>query len=348
MNDLDNPNAESQTLRAELGRQLSFIRNLPGITYRGRPDWSAEFLSDTEPVSGYTHDELVAMDSGWLSIVHEDDRQSVLEEGSPPAGLQRTRTSEYRIRHKSGAVRWVRDHKTFVYDALKGVLQVRDVVRNLGTFSRVEEDELVPVDVVQAVEVAISMSFNQIKYRARLIKDYGPGHAVIASAGRLSQVFLNLLINAAHAIPDGNVGGNEIRVRTWKENDRVCVEIRDTGRGIDVAHQRRVFEPFFSTKEVGSGTGLGLAISKSIVEGYGGSISLESTIGVGSSFTIRLPLMPQIRAYLENVDNLRLGKPVDAKNLKRIARDYVLAEQKGKAGLAWPLSTQTRKRRGRG
>jgi CheY-like chemotaxis protein len=112
---------------------------------------------------------------------------------------------------------------------------------------------------------------------------------VLASDGRLSQVFLNLLINAADAIEEGDVEGNEIRVRTWLEEDGVYAEVRDTGAGIPREHLERLFEPFFTTKEVGRGSGLGLAICRQIVEGFGGDIRAESAPGEGSRFVVRLP-----------------------------------------------------------
>ncbi len=175
-------------------------------------------------------------------------------------------------------------------DALLGTLRIRDIARGLGTFSRVEQDRKVPVDLMQVIEVAINMVFNEIKYRARLVKEYGKVSSILANDGRLSQVFLNLLVNAAHAIEEGDVERNEIRVRTWQDRNEVLAEVRDTGKGIPAEHLPFLFEPFFTTKEFGVGTGLGLSISKSIVEGYGGRIEVSSTVGEGTSFVVRLPV----------------------------------------------------------
>jgi PAS domain S-box-containing protein len=175
-------------------------------------------------------------------------------------------------------------------DALQGSHRIKDVARGLGTFSRVERDRLVPVALMHVIEVAINMVFNEIKYRARLVKEYGKTSTIMANDGRLSQVFLNLLINAAHAIGDGDQEGNEIRVRTWQEGDEVFAEVRDTGKGIAKEHLPQLFEPFFSTKEMGVGTGLGLPISKTIVEEYGGRIEVESEVGKGTRFVVRLPV----------------------------------------------------------
>ena len=106
-------------------------------------------------------------------------------------------------------------------DALTGTQRIRDISRGLGTFSRVEQDQLVPVNLMHVIDVAINMAFNEIKYRARLVKDYGRNlPTVLASEGRLGQVFLNLIINATHAIDEGDLENNEIRVKTWSEATR--------------------------------------------------------------------------------------------------------------------------------
>jgi CheY-like chemotaxis protein/anti-sigma regulatory factor (Ser/Thr protein kinase) len=175
-------------------------------------------------------------------------------------------------------------------DALQGSHRIKDVARGLGTFSRVERDRMVPVTLMHVIEVAINMAFNEIKYRARLVKEYGQTATVLANDGRLSQVFINLLINAAHSITEGDFERNEIRVRTWQEGNEVFAEIRDTGKGISNEHLPHLFEPFFTTKEIGVGTGLGLPISKTIVEEYGGRIEVKSEVGKGTSFLVRLPV----------------------------------------------------------
>jgi PAS domain S-box-containing protein len=175
-------------------------------------------------------------------------------------------------------------------DALHGTRRIKDIARGLATFSRVEQDRLVQVDLSEVIEAAIDMVFNEIKYRARLVKEYGKVATIAANDGRLSQVFLNLLINATHAIEEGDQEGNEIRVRTWQQGDEVFAEVRDTGSGIAPKDLPHLFEPFFTTKAIGVGTGLGLSISKNIVESYRGRIEVTSTLGKGTSFVVRLPV----------------------------------------------------------
>jgi PAS domain S-box-containing protein len=174
-------------------------------------------------------------------------------------------------------------------DALTGTRRIQEIARGLGTFSRVESDAVAPVYLGQAIESALGIAHNEIKYRARIEKDLRAGLPVLGSEGRLSQVFLNLLVNAAHAIEEGSVETNRIGVRTWEEGATVVAEVRDTGSGIPAEHLARIFEPFYTTKPVGVGSGLGLSIVRSIVSGFGGSIEVESEVGKGTRFVIRLP-----------------------------------------------------------
>jgi signal transduction histidine kinase len=130
---------------------------------------------------------------------------------------------------------------------------------------------------------------NQIRHRARLTTHYPDPLIVMANEGQLGQVFLNLLTNAAQAIPEGHVDAHEIRVGTTVDQDKVIVEISDSGAGIPPDLIGRIFEPFFSTKPVGKGTGLGLSISHSIVTAFGGQIAVSSEAGRGTTFRVLLP-----------------------------------------------------------
>jgi len=172
--------------------------------------------------------------------------------------------------------------------------RVRDIVRDLKLFSRSDEDqEKHPLDLRTVVEAALRMAKNDIRHRARVVKEYGPAPPVPAQEWRLVQVFLNLLINAAEAIPAGGVERNEIRVRTGSdEAGRAVVEIRDTGHGIPPEILGRIFDPFFTAKQNGDGTGLGLAICDRLVKALGGTIDVESVPGEGSRFRVVLPAAP--------------------------------------------------------
>jgi two-component system cell cycle sensor histidine kinase/response regulator CckA len=173
-------------------------------------------------------------------------------------------------------------------DAVEGAQRVREIVRNLKTFARMDDEGLSPIQLNDAIESALSIAVNEIKFRARLVQDLGPIPPVMANDGRLSQVFLNLLINAANAIEEGQVEDNEIRVRTWSAGEEVFAEVSDTGHGIAEKDLPRLFEPFFTTKAESAGLGLGLSICHNIVTSYGGSIQVESTVGQGSRFRVSL------------------------------------------------------------
>ncbi|HTP27778.1 MAG TPA: ATP-binding protein, partial [Anaeromyxobacteraceae bacterium] len=175
-----------------------------------------------------------------------------------------------------------------VSETIRGAEQIRAIVQNLNAFSRADEQRG-PADAIRALELAISLGSNEIRYRARLVREYGDIPPVEANASRLGQVFLNLLVNAAHAIAEGRPKDNEIRVVTRMEgDDHVAIEIHDTGCGIPPDVQKRMFEPFFTTKPVGKGTGLGLSICHGIVKSFGGKIFVVSEIGKGTMFRVVL------------------------------------------------------------
>jgi PAS domain S-box-containing protein len=175
-------------------------------------------------------------------------------------------------------------------EAREGAERVRKIVRDLRVFSRAEEDRREPVALARVLESAVNMAWNELRHRARLVKDFGPTPLVEANESRLGQVFLNLLVNAAHAIPEGNVEANEIRlVARTDERGYAVVEVRDTGYGIPADVLPRIFDPFFTTKPVGQGTGLGLSICRNIVHGFGGTIDVRSTVDQGTVVCVTLP-----------------------------------------------------------
>ena len=171
-----------------------------------------------------------------------------------------------------------------------GAERVRDIVRDLRTLSRGEPDASAPVDVRRVVDVCASMAEHELRHRARLVLDYAGDGQVLASEARLGQVFLNLLVNAAQAIPEGNVDANEVRVTVTRPTlATIAVEVRDTGSGIAHLNADRLFEPFFTTKASGGGTGLGLSICDHIVRSLGGTISASHVAPHGTCFRVVLP-----------------------------------------------------------
>jgi len=174
-------------------------------------------------------------------------------------------------------------------DARDAADRVRKIVRDLRVFSRGEDEQPGPVDVEHVMESTLRMAWNEIRHRARLVKQYSRVPPVEASEARLGQVFLNLIMNAAQAMTEDRAATNEIRISTAMQGDRVIVEVSDTGSGIPPDVMKRLFTPFVTTKPVGVGTGLGLSICHRIVTSFGGDISVDSKPGVGTRFRIALP-----------------------------------------------------------
>lgn len=174
-------------------------------------------------------------------------------------------------------------------DARDGAERVREIVRDLRIFSRSNEEARGPVDVRRVLESTLRMAWNEIRHRARLVKDFGNVPPVDANESRLGQVFLNMIINAAQAIPDGNADLNEIRIRTYLRDGSVVVSFADTGSGIPEEVRGRIFTPFFTTKPVGVGTGLGLSICHRLITSFGGEIQFDTETNRGTEFRIILP-----------------------------------------------------------
>jgi PAS domain S-box-containing protein len=168
--------------------------------------------------------------------------------------------------------------------------RVRQTVKDLKLFSRPDERRNGCVDLRAILESSLRMAWNEIRHRARVVKDYEEVPFIAANESRMGQIFLNLLVNAAQAIPPGHVERNEIRISLKVKGGDVEVAVHDTGAGMLPAELDRIFEIFYSTKVAAGGTGLGLAICKGIADQMGARISVESRPGVGSSFTLRLPL----------------------------------------------------------
>jgi PAS domain S-box-containing protein len=175
-------------------------------------------------------------------------------------------------------------------EAREGAERVRLIVRDLRTLSRVDDIRVERVELLPVLDFAVGISRNELKHRARLVKAYGPLPAVMGNAAKLGQVFLNLLINAAQAIPPGRVDRNEVRLSTSTDaGGRAVIEVRDTGTGVPPEVAARIFEPFVTTKRLGEGTGLGLSICRAVITSLGGEISFEDAPDRGAIFRVVLP-----------------------------------------------------------
>jgi PAS domain S-box-containing protein len=175
-------------------------------------------------------------------------------------------------------------------DAAEAAERVKNIVRDLKLFSRADDERRGRCDVRRVLDSTLRMVRNETRHRAQVVRTFAEVPDVLANESRLGQVFLNLLVNAAHAIPEGHVDQNQIRVSTGMVDGVVTVEITDTGIGIGSDELSRIFEPFFTTKEPGIGTGLGLSICHGIVASLGGDIQVTSVLGDGTTFRVRLPV----------------------------------------------------------
>jgi signal transduction histidine kinase len=176
-------------------------------------------------------------------------------------------------------------------ETTKGSERIRDIVGGLKSFVRADKGEMEKIDLNETVRNAVKMVSHELRNRALLVEDYAAGLPILtANSGRLQQVFINLLINASQSIEAGLPEDNKIVVRTGQKDGVLFAEFSDTGRGISKDVLPKIFEPFFTTKPAGVGTGLGLAICKEILRQHHGAIEVQSKVGQGSTFTIRLPL----------------------------------------------------------
>jgi CheY-like chemotaxis protein len=181
-------------------------------------------------------------------------------------------------------------------DAATAADRVRALVRDLRIFSRHQEKQNGPVALHPLLESSVRMAWNEIRHRARLVTELGDVPLVEASEPRLGQVFLNLIVNAAQAMPEGHTEENVLRIATRTDaQGRAVVEVTDTGSGMSPETLRSLFRPFFTTKPVGVGTGLGLAICRRIITDLHGEISVESELGKGTTFRVTLPAAQQSR-----------------------------------------------------
>jgi PAS domain S-box-containing protein len=179
-------------------------------------------------------------------------------------------------------------------EAREGAERVRRIVAELRTFSRPDEAARGSIDVRRVLDAAMNLARHEIRHRAQVVKRYEDVPPVDANESRLAQAFLNLVVNAAQAIPEGHAEENQILLAARFAEGRVRVEVADTGVGIAPEHLGRIFDPFYTTKPVGVGTGLGLSICHGIVASLGGEIRVESAPGKGSTFTVVLPAAPAL------------------------------------------------------
>jgi signal transduction histidine kinase len=192
---------------------------------------------------------------------------------------------------------WVEENLPKLLDSsLAGLRRVRDIVKNLRDFARLDEADLDELDLNAALQCTVDVLRHEIDDKQiTLTTDFAPLPRVLCRPGKIHQVFHNLLLNAIQASQTGGV----IQVRTSTDDNVAVVQVQDHGCGIDPTHLSRIFEPFFTTQPVGRGTGLGLAICYGIIADHGGSIEVDSQVGEGTTFRVRIPFCPPLAHDLE-------------------------------------------------
>ncbi len=209
-------------------------------------------------------------------------QERIVEHAATPEARQELAA----LRRELKIDRIVPDLDKLISESLDGANRVRKIVKDLNSFSRVDQGNSEVADLVECLESAVTIVWNELKYKATLNRNYGNIPPLNCYPQQLNQVFMNLLVNAGHSIENQGL----ITITTWSDNGTANVSIADTGSGIAPEHLTRIFEPFFTTKEAGKGTGLGLSVSYDIIKKHHGDITVESTVGAGTTFTVRLPL----------------------------------------------------------
>jgi PAS domain S-box-containing protein len=262
-------------VRDDAGNPVHFVSQIEDVTERKRVQArlvQSERLASLGTLAGGVAHEVnnpLACIMSSLELLEDALRDAALGPGAPLS---------------------LRELEETLVDAQQSAERIRRIVRGLRTFSRGDEEQRYVVDVHEALESAATLVVGELKGRARIVRRYGPVPKVKANEGQLSQLFMNLLVNAAYSIAPGAPDENEVRIVTRAdEQGRAIIEIQDTGPGIAASDLSRVFEPFFTTKPVGAGVGLGLSVAHGVVASLGGDIIAENRVVRGTSIRVSLP-----------------------------------------------------------
>jgi len=183
---------------------------------------------------------------------------------------------------------FIRDDVATLLDESKdGAIRVKEIVQNLKSFARLDEDEYKEANINDGIEATLKIVWNELKYKCEVVEELGDIPDIMCNPGQLNQVFMNLLVNASHAIEERGA----ITITTSLVGTDIVVLIKDTGKGIEPEHINKLFDPFFTTKPAGVGTGLGLSISHGIISDHGGAIEVMSELGQGTEFKVLLPVL---------------------------------------------------------
>jgi two-component system NtrC family sensor kinase len=276
--------------RRELERRVSHRLEAVGQLAAGiahEINTPLQFLGDSVTFLKDAVEELLMLTGRYRELLWEETPLDVFQRRAIMSEAEDQADVEYLIKRIPAAFERTTD----------GVARVRSIVQAMKRFSHASSSETAPADINEAIETTLQVCRNEYKYVAEIALHLGELPMVTCNIGELNQVFLNLIINAAQAIEQqvGDSGRQgEIRIGTEVRDGHVVVTVADTGPGIPLELQERIYEPFFTTKEVGKGTGQGLALARTTVERHLGSIECDSRPGDGTRFTIRLPLSPAV------------------------------------------------------
>lgn len=233
---------------------------------------------------GYVHSNLGSLEKYIKDLMTIMDAFEAVEHDLPADSEAKSRIQALKARFDLDFLR--QDIPSLMAESNEGITRVRKIVQDLKDFSHVDEVDWQWTNLHQGLDATLNIVWNELKYKAEVIKEYGNLPEIECFPSQLNQVFMNLLVNAGHAIE----ARGTITIRTGADAEQVWVEIADSGKGISPEHLTRIFEPFFTTKPVGKGTGLGLSVSYSIVKKHHGRIEVESEIGKGTTFRVWLPI----------------------------------------------------------
>ncbi|MEB3245043.1 MAG: ATP-binding protein [Vampirovibrionales bacterium] len=213
------------------------------------------------------------------------DTLDALQDDAAQAAILRAKIEKFKAEEDIGFI--LEDLDAILGESKEGVERIKEIVQNLKSFSRVDETEQREANINECLETTLKIVWNELKYKCQIEKHYQTLPLLTCHAGQLNQVFMNLLVNAAQAMPEQGV----IRISTRADATFIYIEIQDNGRGISPETLPQIFDPFFTTKPVGSGTGLGLSIVYGIIQKHQGDIDVKSELGQGTTFLIKLPLV---------------------------------------------------------
>tara|TARA_R110001592_G_scaffold181747_1_gene424603 strand:+ start:23413 stop:25305 length:1893 start_codon:yes stop_codon:yes gene_type:complete len=234
---------------------------------------------------GYVNSNINSLDGYITDIYDVLDLYQALEETVPEDNEQR---KEIKVLKADIDFDFIRtDMKELLSESKEGVLRVKQIVKDLKDFSHADEAEWQLTDIEKGIDSTLNIVHNELKYKAKIHKDYGKIPEVECNPSQINQILMNLMVNAGHAIDEQ---GSITLITRQLDDKHVYIEVLDTGKGIPQENLTKIFDPFFTTKPVGQGTGLGLSLSYSIAEKHGGALSVESVVGEGTTFRLTLPI----------------------------------------------------------